>query len=319
MSRAAERIVKALSLRRLIPARAAVSKLRRQGLSGEVYRIDPNGKDLILKIYRAADSDKTLREAELYRRLSDLGVPVPKVHYFDADGRLGGRPFLLIERLEGERFSSLLRRGRGGDFVESLAESLHKLHSIRHDGLSLSLERRTFQDEVRELKLVSAILLGFSTGLLVLRRVYRALSGISGMPVTGDFQALLHGDCSPDNGIYRDGVVYLIDFESSYVGDPAFDVGYAYHCIRLAAPDDPGLPERFVRAYENLHGKLENLEAYLGLSALKLAVFLRFLGSVNPLSIVMVGLRRSVEFLGFRRELSTFVQYCLEYAEKIQA
>ena len=319
MRESLERIIRILSLKGLVAPSAKVHKLDTQGLSGEVYGIDSESEDFILKIYRRGDSDKVIKEMKIYPYLLNFGVPVPRVYFADAKGKIVNKPLILIQRLKGENFDSLLKKGKGKEFVESLALSLHKFHSIRIHGLNLKLERKTLKEELSELKIISMIFLAFSMSLRTLRRAYKALSEISKIPLKKTASVLLHGDCNPSNAIYRDGTVYLIDLESVYVGNPASDVGYAYHFIRFNTPSDSALADHFVKTYESLHGKLVNLEVSKRLSALKIAIFLRFLSSINLLTVLLLGLKRSMELLTLRRSLSRFIEYCLEYAEKGKA
>lgn len=316
MNESIERIMRILSLKGLVPPSANAYKLGTQGLSGEVYGINSGKEKFILKFYRKGDSSKVIKEMKIYPYLLSFGVPVPKVYFADAEGKIAKRPFLLIQRLEGETFNSLLKKGKGREFVESLAWSLHKFHSAHLSGLDLKLERKTLKEEISELRIMAMVFLAFSVSLSTLRRAYKALSEISKTPLKSGTPALLHGDCSPDNAIYCDGTVYLIDLENVYVGNPAFDVGYAYHFIRFGTPRNSSLADHFVRTYEALHGKIMNLEVCKRLAALKIAVVIKLLSSINLLTVLLLGLRRAMGFLAFRRYLSRFAEYCLEYAEK---
>jgi len=314
-----ERVLRFLALKSLIPPSARASKLSSQGLSGEVYSVDSEIERYILKFYKARSEKTVSKEMRIYRYMSDSGIPVPKMYFADAKGNVASRPFLLMQKLEGEAFGSLLERGMGRSFVEAFASSLHQLHSVNVENLGLNMQRKNFEDEVTELKTSSALLLAFSMAPVIFQRAYRTLSAISDLWVRGNPPALLHGDCGPDNVIYSNGVVYLIDLESAYIGDPAFDLGYAYHCIRLAAPSNPELAEDFINAYEKLHGKVSDLQTHKRLAALKLAVLLRFLTGISLLSLVLLGPRRAAGLFAVRKYFSRFVDYCLEYAEKGRA
>jgi len=311
-----DKVLKYLALKSLIPSSARVNKLSSQGLSGEVYSVDSEKGQFILKFYKARSEKTADKELRIYRHLSTNGVPVPKTYYADVKGKIMNRPFILMQKMEGEAFNSLVKKGGGKDFVEALALSLHQLHSTNFNGLGRNVPRKHFKDEVSELKIIAGLLLGLSRALLIFHRVFRILTEISSLPVKGNPAGLLHGDCGPDNVIYSNGIVYLIDLESAYIGDPAFDLGYAYHCIRLAAPLKPELAENFIEAYEKVHGKVADLETFKRLAALKLAILLRFLVSINLLSLILLGFKRVASLLAIRKDFSHFVDYCLSYAEK---
>ena len=68
----------------------------------------------------------------MYETLSEMEVPVPRVYVADADGRVLGRPFLLIQKLKDERLRALIKSSAGGDVVQAPASGLHRLHSVDH-------------------------------------------------------------------------------------------------------------------------------------------------------------------------------------------
>jgi len=312
------RLLKYLASKRIVALPAEITKLDSQGLSGQVYSVDSNREHYVLKFYRDKNEKKVSKVASIYKHLSNFGVPVPKVYFVDAKGEIVRKPFLLMQKLKGEKFSSLLKTHKGKEFVEALALTLHKLHSIDVKNFGLHVPSNAFKETASEIKVAAQILLSFSMAPLVFQKIYTALSKISRRPVKGNTLALLHGDCGPDNVIYSNGTVYLIDLESAQIGDPAYDLGYAYHAIKLGAPSDPWLAEHFIESYEKLHGEIADLETYKKLSALKLAVFLRLLRDANLLSLTLLGLKKTLNLLAVRKQFSFFLNYCLTYAEKAE-
>ena len=136
------RLLRYLVRRGLISSSAKIIKLSNQGLSGEVYSLDSEGDHFILKFYRDRNEKKIAKIMHIYRYLSDSGVPVPEVYIADIKGRVSGRPFLLMQKLKGEKFSSLLKKGKGKDFVKALASSLHKLHSVDVEKLDVDVPNK---------------------------------------------------------------------------------------------------------------------------------------------------------------------------------
>lgn len=311
-----KRLLKFLTLKNLALPTAKITKLADQGLSGQVYSLDSDREHFILKFYRERDDKKITRIMETYRYLTDSGVPVPEVYIADGKGRVTKKPFILMQKLKEEKFSSLLKRRKEKDFINALALSLHRLHSVDIGGLDANLREKRFEDEIRDIKILAEVLLAFSVSPIVFRRLYKALSAISNSNVQGNPSALLHGDCGPDNIIYSNGTAYLIDLDDAYIGDPAFDLGYAYHCIKLSAPTKPELAEDFIEAYENLYGKVAALDTYKRLVALKLAISLRFLTRPNLLMVLLAGFKRTINLVALSKQFSRFIEYCLTYAER---
>jgi aminoglycoside phosphotransferase (APT) family kinase protein len=313
------RLLRYLRLKRVALPSAQITTWRGQGLSNKTYLLDSGKEHFILRVYRDRSGKTIPKEMNMYQTLSEMGVPVPRVYVADVDGILLGRPFLLTQKLEGEKFSSLIKRGAGEDFVEALASSLHRLHSVDPRILDLELPRRTFRDEVSDIKILAGMLLTLSIAPVSLYLVHKALSEISDIHGRGNRLALLHGDCDPSNVIYHDGFAYLIDVEDAYIGDPAFDLGYAYRFVRFEAWPRPQLAENFINVYQNLHGKIASLEAYKKLAALKLAVSIRFLLGIDALSLLLVGFEKKAGLIALRKYFSAFFNYCLTYAEKGKA
>jgi len=311
-----DRLLSFLHLKGLAYPLAKISKLSSQGFSSEVYSLDSGKEHYILKFYRDRSGKTATKEMRIYKSLSDFGVPVPNVYLVDVKGGVLGIPFLMMQKLEGEDFDLLIKKGEGKNFVEALALSLHKLHSIDIGSLGLDMPKRGFKDEVSDVRIMAGVLLAFSMAPVTFYRTYKALSEISQTSIQDDSLALLHGDCGPGNVVYSNGTVYLIDLESAYIGNPASDLGYVYHSIKFGAHSRPGLAEDFIDAYENLHGTVKDLEFYKRLMALKLAVLFRFLMGFNTLSFLLLGFKRTLSLLAMRKHLSAFVNYCLTYAEK---
>ena len=77
----------------------------------------------------------------------------------------------------------------------------------------------------------------------------------------------------------KDNVLKIIDWESVQVVDPAFDVGYAYHIIKLMyneknSNSNEGAAERFISEYsKNFKGDVHSrLEFYKVVGLLSVAV-----------------------------------------------
>jgi len=114
----------------------------------------------------------------MYKTLSEMGVPVPRVYVADADGRGLGRPFLLIQKLEDERLRSLIKSSAGGDTIQAPASALHRLHSVDHSSSDFGVPRKMLRDEVSEVRILTGMLLTLSVAPVCLHRVQRALQNL---------------------------------------------------------------------------------------------------------------------------------------------
>ena len=61
---------------------------------------------------------------------------------------------------------------------------------------------------------------------------------------------LAHGDYHPGNVcVTKDSKMIVLDWDSIEIGDPAYDVGYAYHFVKFFSnPTNPNLAQRTGRA-----------------------------------------------------------------------
>ena len=313
-----KRLLKYLTLKGLASPEDKIEKLSSQGLSGEVYSLNSGGKEFIIKFYRKGDWKTAAKEKQMYQILSQHNVPVPKVYLTDPKGKIAGNPFIMMQRIRGESFSKILKQGKEREFVKALALSLHRLHSINIKDLKLNLPAKRFNDEISDLKILAGVLLPFSTAIRKFNKTYKLIAELSAYNVEGNPPALLHGDCAPENVVYSNGLVYLIDLEGMYVGDPAYDLGYAYHALRIGAFSRPELADYLIEIYEKIHGKIRNLDVYKRLAALKTAVLIEFLRSFNPFSLFFIGFKRAMNFIaGQGRKFMKFIaNYSLTYAER---
>ena len=148
---------------------------------------------------------------------------------------------------------------------------------------------------------------------------------------------LVHGEYhSGHTLITNNNVLEVIDWESAQIGDPAFDVGYAYHMIKLMnnethAKNGERLAERFISEYShNFHGDIyQNLEFYKIVGLLGVAIVVSSYVSCPAEAYKRFGNKAMVQSLVFpiphanylfKRWLSNdflvnFLSYSLNYIE----
>jgi len=101
---------------------------------------------------------------------------------------------------------------------------------------------------------------------------------------------LLHGDYHPSNVcVTKDSRLIVLDWDSIEIGDPAYDVGYAYHFVKFFSdPQNSNsaeeTAERFVSEYKrNFHGDISTrLEFYKMVGLLGTSIYYSS-GLSNPL------------------------------------
>jgi aminoglycoside phosphotransferase (APT) family kinase protein len=201
-------------------------RIRRRSL---VLRRDPTASLL--------DSDRE-REFRLLRQLHGIGIPVPKVEWFESSPEWLERPFFIMERAPGDptppTFPSTgdpAQRDRAArDFVDILAH-IHRL-DWKEAGLAFlpGLDRtappaKVQVDEWHRLyaqeRLAHEPLLD-----LAFRRLEERI------PAT-DRVTLVHGDFRSGNYLLDDTghITAMLDWEMAHLGDPMEDLGWA--CMKF--------------------------------------------------------------------------------------
>lgn len=283
-----------------------------QGLSGLTFLltlVEPQAR-LILKVH--GNGDKALKEVRLLDFLKREGVPAPRVYGFDLKGDVLGRPFLIMQEIRSkEEVEPKL-------VTEELAATLYLLHSLDPDAVSgMKLDGKSLQDELKEIKLLSfaLLILSFPPPIPMIRRVLGRVRELEGVSRDNGVRSLLHGDCGLDNTLYSQGRVYLIDLEGAFVGNPAYDVGYAYHSLCLSNRFGLELADHFVSAYEDLSGRLKDLSLYKRIVALKMILLLRLLGNPGlPVGLLLGGEKVKMILRG-RRFLRQAEEYYRSFVE----
>jgi aminoglycoside phosphotransferase (APT) family kinase protein len=176
----------------------------------------------------AAPGDRTVSsetEAQLIRRASECGVPVPGIcHILEPDDDLG-RGF-VSERIDGETLARrILRNPEFAAIRPRLAFQcgtiLARIHAVPTDDLP-PLRTQFAADQLDELYTSYR---SFGGGSAVFEIAFRWLR--EHLPRRADTPRLVHGDFRHGNLIIGpDGVRAVLDWELAHLGDPAEDLGW---------------------------------------------------------------------------------------------
>ncbi|MEW6442231.1 MAG: phosphotransferase family protein [bacterium] len=209
-----------------------------------------------------------------YRVLTALNrteVAVPRTYWLEPDPEVLGRPFYVMEKVEGtipfpppasyDPDFRLIpddaeRASLAGDFVKNLA----LIHHADWRGLGLDFlgvpgpgtGAARMQVEFWEDRMARS---GFRTK----PAVAYAANWLKDNLVESDRVCLVHGDYRSGNYIARDGrIAAVLDWELVHLGDPLFDIAYCLNVWRSAPPNSwisHLLPEEeFLARYEDASG-----------------------------------------------------------------
>jgi aminoglycoside phosphotransferase (APT) family kinase protein len=174
------------------------------------------------------------REHRIIAALGPAGLPVPRALGYCSDEAVNGRPFYVMDYVEGrilrdatsvlEAFDEAHRRR----VSESLAEVLADIHAVDPDGIGLGDFGRKDGYIARQLKRwysqfeQSAAMVGHTVDSVVEMHDFLAAHIPEQGPAT-----IVHGDYRLDNTIFgNDGnVKAILDWELCTLGDPLADIG----------------------------------------------------------------------------------------------
>ena len=226
--------------------------------------------DPVLKAYiHNEDLRKCVREFQALKSLGRIGFPVPKVGFCECDARFLGYPFVIMQKEDVVQKSMT-------EITDCFASTLANLHNLRVEELGISVlqspkDKYAF---ARRWPIHFKHYLNLETKHNeILKKDFDFLIHWLGENISNNYcpqYSLLHGDYHPGNVcVTKDSKMIVLDWDSIEIGDPAYDVGYAYHFIKFFSnPKNPDSgeknAERFVSEYKkNFNGDISGrLEFY---------------------------------------------------------
>jgi aminoglycoside phosphotransferase (APT) family kinase protein len=224
------------------------------------------------------------RQFRILRGLEKTAVKAPRALWLEPSGDVLGRPFFVMERLEGEVYEREVPATLAADparirrMSESLVEQIAAIHRVDlgASGLADLGDGRDYLD--RELARWSGEMRRVARGPLpALERLLAALR--ERQPEQSPTVTLVHGDAKPGNFAFSGSEVSAVfDWEMADVGDPLADVGWAEILWRTPSitsqPSSLGVDE-FVARWEQLTGiRARHREWYRAFQTYKMAVIM---------------------------------------------
>jgi hypothetical protein len=232
---------------------------------------------LWFKIYNPYENFRPYaREFQVLRSLARVGFPVPPAYLCECDSFYLGYPFLVMrkEKVRSERAN-----------LNHFAGTLARLHNLEVNQLGITAVKSPEDSSVfaRERLMCLNQLLNETRHYKDIKKDFNyALNWLESNVAdkTCPKYCLVHGEYHPGHTLLtNDNRLEVIDWESAQIGDPAFDVGYAYHLVRLMyggkdSNSREKVADEFVSEYsKNFHGDLHGrLEFYKIVGILGVAI-----------------------------------------------
>ncbi len=244
-----------------------VFSFRLERIEGEARLAD----DLVLRIYAGDGAgEKANREFETMKRLGELGFPVPRVLLLESGSSVFGRPFVVMEKVEGrlmgELFFESSWRGKR-ELLGTFSKMFADLHRLKWEVFVEDPKAYTKRDpRVFVLDKISEIQERFrSLGKVEFDPVFDWLRSHTSAVRFGE-PSLIHWDYHPWNVIVRsDGKPFVIDWTQAEVLDFRFDLGWTL--VLIATHAHPRLAASVLRRYERVARKRAEQMEYFEVAA----------------------------------------------------
>jgi len=244
------------------------------------------------------------QEAETIQAVNHYAIPAPKVHFIlAAEDQLGEG--YIMQRLEGETIPRKILRdeifaGARGNLSEQCAKALAHMHAIS----VAEIPDLPDLSPAKQIPQLEGLYRAFEQPSAVFELSFRWLQ--ANQP-TQSRNTLVHGDFRTGNLLVNpQGLVGILDWELSHVGDPMEDLGWL--CVNSWRFGSPlpvggfGTREHFYAAYEKYAGIAVNpadVHFWEVFGTLKWGVICLFQVFTH-----LRGLKRSVELAAIGRRVS---------------
>ena len=197
-----------------------------EGHSGFTYFVATDDHEYVLRLpppgARIAGTADVMRQGRIMAALHEDGLPTPAVPVICSDPVVDGRPFVLMERVRGERIESTAEHEKPRDIAGSAIETLKLLQAV-------PLEKTGIGDEE-----AVGLQVEMMRWAMLMQRAPEELTTRAGqlggllasqVPVERA-PTLVHGDYHYGNMLFRGpDVVAVLDWEIAQIGQPLLDLG----------------------------------------------------------------------------------------------
>jgi aminoglycoside phosphotransferase (APT) family kinase protein len=194
-----------------------------------ILRRDPTGSLL--------ESDRA-REFRVLQALHDSGIPVPRMHWLELDGKWLERPFFIMDRVPGIAPVGTFPAGYPPQVqarvTEQFVDILARIHRLDWRGLGLD-----FLGAPAPGTEAASTQVGHWHGIYRQERMEphpileEAFLWLAAHLPSTDHITLVHGDYRSGNYLFTDDgtVTAMLDWEMVHLGDPMEDLGWA--CMKF--------------------------------------------------------------------------------------
>ena len=203
-----------------------------EGHSGFTYFVSADDGEYVLRLpppgARIAATADVMRQGRIMAALHEAGLPTPAVPVICSDPVVDGRPFVLMERIDGERIETTATHEKPGHIARHAVDVLKRMQALALDQTGIGDEEPvTLQVEMMRW----AMLMQRAPEELTTRA--GELGGLLAAQVPVErAPTLVHGDYHYGNMLFHGSdLVAVLDWEIAEIGQPLLDLG----CLCIVA------------------------------------------------------------------------------------
>ncbi len=249
----------------------------------------------ILRIYSGEGGEsKAFRESSAMRNLFQAGYPVPEVHLTGPAPAPFGKPFMVMERIEGPSLGDAARGGNEAErerYATLFFETFVRLHRLDPSGVTPCPAEPAHGPYFPLLEEVNGVILyAMSVGLNTSSNCSTLLDWFHARrnAMECPHLSVIHYDYHPENVLIRlDGSPCVIDWTCVTAGDYRMDL--ALTLMMLNTYGEPSQRSQHLERYQRIAGAAaENMDLFEAFASLR------------RLLILWVALKRNPAELGMR-------------------
>jgi aminoglycoside phosphotransferase (APT) family kinase protein len=258
---------------------------------------DNQPQNLILRLYPGTDAKfKSQREFKGMQVLHRLGYPVPLVYHLERENSPFEKPFVLMEKIEGDMLWSVLGRSeprKRAALITQFCDLFGQLHRLDWRPFVPETEHTNFTDPyIFADRFIAEVHNAAATfpNVKVFQPIIDWLKAHTGT-VPCARPAPVHWDFHPGNIILRpDGAMSVIDWTQIQVSDPRFDLGWTL--LLVGAYEGDEMRSAVLTEYQRIAG-IGNIEQL---------AFFDVANAIKRLGSVMISLSAGADQMGMRPE-----------------
>jgi aminoglycoside phosphotransferase (APT) family kinase protein len=274
------------------------------GWENEVYSYDAEynenshqkHEELILRIYPGNHAEgKSTKEFNAMKKLHEIGFPVPQVYVLEHDNSIFGKPFVIMERINGQILWKVIDNSaeeRKMELARQFCRIFVNLHSLDWRLFDYAQLPYDAQDPYGFINYILSKAKGYTDEFPEISILQPVLDWLMArrMNVPCDKLSIIHWDYHPANLILKeDDTASVIDWCNADIGDFRSDL--AWTMLLVSSYGNPEGRDIVLNEYEKIAGfKIKQIEYY--------EVF----AIVRRLFSILISLSSGADKLGMRPE-----------------